>query len=70
MTNPDPDRLPPSDSANAVAGALLAIAEMMVPVAETLDAYRDSLVSRGYNDLYAQQMTADYHAALMRMIIK
>jgi hypothetical protein len=65
---PEDDDKP--NPANAMASVMATIFEMVGPVIEATEGYRTKLESLGYPDSIARKMAGDYHAALLRMVIK
>ncbi len=59
-----------SELAQMVARSLSELGEALSPVLEAVDGYRAGLVRQGYGDGLARKMAADYHAALLRMLLK
>ena len=67
----NPEVVPsPGEMMDALAKGLAAIAETMQPLREAVEGYRAQMERDGYGDALARKMAADYHAALLRVVLK
>lgn len=59
-----------SNLRNEMMFAMIAIRNMIEPITDEVESYRQAMIEKGYNDYDARQMSVDYHGALMRMLIR
>ncbi len=60
----------PNELAQLVAQDLANWSEGLGPVLEAVEGYRATLERHGYGDAHARAMAADYHSALLRMLVR
>lgn len=60
----------PDEIQNMLAEAVALFGQMLEPLTEAVDGYRVRLDALGYGDETARRMAADYHAALLRQMIR
>lgn len=60
----------PGEVAAQLATAMAAIADGLAPLLEAVEGYRARLEAAGWGEGLARRMAADYHAALLRMVLK
>ncbi len=59
-----------SEMAQLIASSLAEIGEALSPISDAVEGYRAALDRQGYGDGLARKMAADYHAALLRTLLK
>lgn len=59
-----------ADLAQQLATGLVQMGQALEPILEAVEGYRVRLEAAGYGDALARRMAADYHAALLRMLLK
>lgn len=64
------DDMMAADLARLFAEGLAQIAVAMEPLAEAVEGYRARCERNGYSDAVSRGMAADYHSALMRMVMR
>ncbi len=60
----------PQVLANILASSLAGFSEAIRPLTEAVEGYREGLERLGYSEALARKMAADYHAALLRAVIR
>lgn len=58
------------DVAQAMAEDLALANQLAQPVIEAVAGYRERCKAAGYDDVAAQQMSVDYHAGLLRTMLR
>lgn len=61
---------PAEDPVAATARDMATAAELMEPVREAMSGYRAQLLDDGFSPETAERMTADYHAGMLRVILR
>ncbi len=55
---------------NEFAVSMMALTDLLAPVAEAVEGYRVERVREGYDEHTARKMAADYNAALLRVVAR
>lgn len=58
------------DTANAIAVDMALANQLAQPVIEAVAGYRERCKEAGFDDAAAQQMSVDYHAGLLRLMLR
>lgn len=69
LTEPKPQATP-EDTANAIAVDMALANQLAQPVIEAVAGYRAKCIEAGFDDAAAQQMSVDYHAGLLRLMLR
>lgn len=58
------------DIAHTIAQQLAVLGEAIAPIQEAVEGYRVARVAEGYPDELARRMATDYHAALIKVLVR